>query len=100
MFMRELYCGLKLNCDIDSSDLMVSFINNTLADWSLGHGVAQYITGDLSCARHKANIAERGQQADPTVSNNYFSCVDAVMIIKLNQTFVVARDSILPPHRE
>ncbi len=47
LFMRELCHELKENCGIESSDVMVSFINNTPADWSFGNGIAQYVTGDL-----------------------------------------------------
>ncbi len=47
VFMHELCRELKENCGIESSDVMISFITNTAADWSFGNGVAQYVTGDL-----------------------------------------------------
>lgn len=39
--------ALKEDCGIDSNDLMVSIITNTDADWSFGHGRAQFLTGEL-----------------------------------------------------
>ena len=46
-FYRELCRELQENCGIAASDVMVSFVNNTDADWSFGHGRAQFLTGEL-----------------------------------------------------
>jgi phenylpyruvate tautomerase PptA (4-oxalocrotonate tautomerase family) len=34
-------------CGIAPSDVMVNFVTNTDADWSFGHGEAQFLTGKL-----------------------------------------------------
>lgn len=47
VFFAELAQQLEQHCGIASSDLMVSIVSNTPADWSFGHGVAQYLTGQL-----------------------------------------------------
>jgi hypothetical protein len=46
-FYRELCRNLKQHCGIEDSDVMVSFVNNTDADWSFGYGRAQFLTGEL-----------------------------------------------------
>lgn len=39
--------GLKENCDIDPSDIIVTITENDADDWSFGRGIAQFLTGDL-----------------------------------------------------
>jgi hypothetical protein len=46
-FYAELTRELEENCGIAPSDVIVSIIGNTTADWSFGNGVAQYVTGEL-----------------------------------------------------
>jgi len=46
-FYRELCRELKDSCGIEPSDVVVSVVTNTDADWSFGNGVAQFLTGDL-----------------------------------------------------
>ncbi|WP_147199902.1 tautomerase family protein [Pantoea sp. MBD-2R] len=46
-FMAELCRELKESCGIEGSDVMITFITNSKGDWSFGHGVAQYVTGEL-----------------------------------------------------
>ena len=38
---------LQEDCGIEPSDVVVSFITNSDEDWSFGHGVAQFLTGEL-----------------------------------------------------
>ena len=45
----ELLCQmLKDACGLDSSDVIVSFVENGDADWSFGLGRAQFVTGELA----------------------------------------------------
>jgi len=45
----ELLCQkLKDACGLDSSDIIVSFVENVDADWSFGLGRAQFVTGELA----------------------------------------------------
>ena len=45
----ELLCQmLKDSCNLDSSDIIVSFVENGDADWSFGLGRAQFVTGELA----------------------------------------------------
>ncbi|MCP3446792.1 tautomerase family protein [Bradyrhizobium sp. CCGUVB14] len=45
----ELLCQmLKDACNLDSSDVIVSFVENGDADWSFGLGRAQFVTGELA----------------------------------------------------
>jgi|SRR5580692_2678145 hypothetical protein len=46
-FYKELCRELKENCAIDSSDVIVSIVTNSSADWSFGKGSAQFLTGEL-----------------------------------------------------
>lgn len=46
-FYRTLTEELREDCQIEPSDVMVSVVTNTTADWSFGNGVAQYVTGEL-----------------------------------------------------
>jgi hypothetical protein len=47
MFYAELCRELKASCGIEPSDVMVSIVSNTDADWSFGNGRAQFLTGEL-----------------------------------------------------
>lgn len=47
MFYAELCRELKAACGIESSDVMISIVTNTDADWSFGNGRAQFLTGQL-----------------------------------------------------
>ena len=46
-FYEELTRELEESCGIAPSDVIVSIVGNTTADWSFGNGVAQYVTGEL-----------------------------------------------------
>ena len=46
-FYAELCRELKASCGIEPSDVMVSIVSNTDADWSFGNGRAQFLTGEL-----------------------------------------------------
>ncbi|WP_341957964.1 tautomerase family protein [Pseudomonas sp. RC10] len=46
-FYQLLAQLLKERCGIEPSDLMVSIVTNSDADWSFGHGRAQFLTGEL-----------------------------------------------------
>ena len=46
-FYRFLCEELSQSCGIQPSDVMVSMVENTDADWSFGNGEAQFITGKL-----------------------------------------------------
>lgn len=46
-FYRLLCETLATKCDIAPSDVMVTFVENTDADWSFGNGEAQFLTGKL-----------------------------------------------------
>jgi Rad3-related DNA helicase len=48
IFYAELCREFKEACNIEPGDVIVSFTTNSDDDWSFGHGVAQYLTGDLS----------------------------------------------------
>lgn len=46
-FYSLLTKALSERCGIAPSDVMVNFVTNTDADWSFGHGEAQFLTGKL-----------------------------------------------------
>lgn len=46
-FYADLCQDLLQECGNPPSDLMVSFVENTDADWSFGHGRAQFLTKEL-----------------------------------------------------
>ncbi len=46
-FYAALCDELKASCGIEPSDVMVDIVTNTDADWSFGHGRAQFLTGEL-----------------------------------------------------
>ncbi len=46
-FYAALCQELEMNCKIAPSDVMVSIVTNTDADWSFGNGRAQFVTGEL-----------------------------------------------------
>jgi hypothetical protein len=46
-FYKALCDELKSACGIAASDVVVSFTINSDADWSFGHGRAQFLTGEL-----------------------------------------------------
>ena len=46
-FYRELCRELEQSCATQPSDVVVSLVTNTDADWSFGLGAAQFITGEL-----------------------------------------------------
>jgi hypothetical protein len=55
-FYEELCRELKSSCNIAPSDVMVSIVTNTDADWSFGNGRAQFITGELrAVANHQTD---------------------------------------------
>jgi len=46
-FYAELCRELQESCAIDPSDVIVSIVTNSSADWSFGKGKAQFLTGEL-----------------------------------------------------
>ncbi len=46
-FYRLLCEELERSCGIAPSDIVVSIVENTDADWSFGNGRAQFLTGEL-----------------------------------------------------
>ena len=46
-FYRLLTEKLEAKCGIKPTDVMVNFVINSDADWSFGHGRAQFLVGDL-----------------------------------------------------
>jgi phenylpyruvate tautomerase PptA (4-oxalocrotonate tautomerase family) len=46
-FYEELCRELMSTCKIAPSDVVISIVTNTDADWSFGNGRAQFITGEL-----------------------------------------------------
>ena len=46
-FYGELCRELEQSCQIKPSDVVVSLVTNTDADWSFGLGAAQFVTGEL-----------------------------------------------------
>ena len=49
-FYRLLCAALQKKCGIGPSDVMVSIVENTDADWSFGNGEAQFLTGKLGAS--------------------------------------------------
>ncbi len=47
-FYKLLCQMLKETCNLESSDIIVSFVENGDADWSFGLGRAQFKTGELA----------------------------------------------------
>jgi hypothetical protein len=66
-FYYRLCVELERWCGIKPTDVMVSIVENTAADWSFGLGRAQYLTGDLHGALVEAAFAPLGskQLAEP-----------------------------------
>jgi phenylpyruvate tautomerase PptA (4-oxalocrotonate tautomerase family) len=46
-FYRRVTEELSAHCGIAPSDVVISLVENTDADWSFGHGRAQFLTGEL-----------------------------------------------------
>ncbi len=46
-FYADVARQLEQRCGLAPTDLMVSFTENTDADWSFGYGRAQFLTGEL-----------------------------------------------------
>ncbi|MCV7331058.1 tautomerase family protein [Mycobacterium cookii] len=47
-FYELVAANLAARCGVDSADLVVSVTENDDADWSFGHGRAQFLTGELA----------------------------------------------------
>jgi phenylpyruvate tautomerase PptA (4-oxalocrotonate tautomerase family) len=47
-FYELLADNLQRDCGLDARNLIVSITENDDADWSFGHGRAQFLTGELS----------------------------------------------------
>jgi phenylpyruvate tautomerase PptA (4-oxalocrotonate tautomerase family) len=46
-FYSNLTRALQARCEIEPSDVIITFINNSDDDWSFGFGRAQFLTGEL-----------------------------------------------------
>jgi hypothetical protein len=46
-FYRTLCAELERSCEIKSTDVMISIVENSDEDWSFGLGQAQFLTGEL-----------------------------------------------------
>ncbi|WP_369069314.1 tautomerase family protein [Kineococcus terrestris] len=46
-FLHLLTENLRRACGTDPADVVVSVVENSDADWSFGHGRAQFLTGEL-----------------------------------------------------
>jgi len=46
-FYKTLCEELQTHCGIAATDVIVACVENTDADWSFGHGRAQFLTGEL-----------------------------------------------------
>lgn len=46
-FYELLIHELQVDCNIQLSDVMVSMVINSYADWSFGNGSAKFLTGEL-----------------------------------------------------
>jgi phenylpyruvate tautomerase PptA (4-oxalocrotonate tautomerase family) len=46
-FYQKLCAELERSCGIKPTDVMISIVENADADWSFGHGRAQFLTGEL-----------------------------------------------------
>ncbi|MBB3315913.1 hypothetical protein FHT77_001778 [Rhizobium sp. BK181] len=46
-FYENLCSSLRERCGIPSTDVMISFVQNTDEDWSFGRGRAQFVEGEL-----------------------------------------------------
>ena len=46
-FYQELCRELEQSCHIKPSDVVVSLVTNSDADWSFGLGVTQFVTSEL-----------------------------------------------------
>lgn len=44
---KALHVSLLEKCGLSGEDLIICCAQNTLADWSFGMGVAQFLTGQL-----------------------------------------------------
>jgi hypothetical protein len=49
-FYRLRCAAVQKKCGIAPSDVMVSIVENTDADWSFGNGEAQFLTGKLGAS--------------------------------------------------
>ena len=61
-FYEKLCAELERSCGIKSTDVMVSIVENTIADWSFGLGRAQFLTGELHGALGDAASAPQGSK--------------------------------------
>ncbi len=55
-FYAGLCRALETKCDIVPTDIMVSLVETSDADWSFGLGEAQFVTGTLGGGRTARNI--------------------------------------------
>ena len=58
-FYDKLCAELERSCGVKPTDVMVSIVENTLADWSFGLGRAQFLTGELHGAIEEATSEQR-----------------------------------------
>jgi phenylpyruvate tautomerase PptA (4-oxalocrotonate tautomerase family) len=64
-FYQKLCAELERSCGIKPTDVMVSIVENTHADWSFGLGRAQFLTGEL----HGAGGDTTKPLAEPAVAS-------------------------------
>jgi len=62
-FYHKLCAELERSCGIKPTDVMVSIVENTLADWSFGLGRAQFLTGELHGAMGDDTSAKQATES-------------------------------------
>lgn len=62
-FYRLLCAALQKRCGVAPSDVMISIVENTDADWSFGNGEAQFLTGKLGSSPQKPGGGQEKREA-------------------------------------
>lgn len=62
-FYRLLCAALQKRCGVAPSDVMISIVENTDADWSFGNGEAQFLTGKLGSSPQKPGGGQKKREA-------------------------------------
>jgi phenylpyruvate tautomerase PptA (4-oxalocrotonate tautomerase family) len=68
-FYQKLCAELERSCGVKPTDLMISIVENTVADWSFGLGRAQFLTGELHGAMEDATSAPQGPKQPPELAD-------------------------------